>query len=1740
MSSSRPWFFSESLRAKLARDILDALGAGRITAQQSRWLESLFVEPDTATASAAPRVDQLLPGDAVLKNAELADALLISDATATAPDIYLSTALYGLERFDDRRQLIAGLAARFALQASDLSQLEYQRIDGDPFEYLTLAIIDQQIRQLERLAASLERLPALRQAVGQALQQNINAQMPGTPIDVFTHLAQIKTVDNATQAGTPVASVTLVEMAMCAWVSQVLPAGMRYQWLDSDGRELTAAQAGPWQQAVAGVASGLTVAYEGLLKDYWDAPAGGGMTQRDLACQVVTERFRQHLLQSWHESMLDAAEFSALKSLLQPGAAWAGALQVSRLSIQLGSQGPISLAGLFLIAFTSGQLPDLLLYSVEKGLRRFADLDAVAGYFAGIDGRTQLSNHASSSDHPLLRVHGALHVRLEQVATTPFSNLVESLIGLQKRNLAEVLKRTFTSPAQATLTVNEALDISPLIDLRLSVANDAVRWGDALTRSERKWSAFSSPSRIPALRIKDGQDADDMAALPWVLYLNDAWSRVNSLCDVRPSLAGCAQKVLSRYFSVIQDDAVDAGRLWFRDDNDSVVSLSVLLVEQLSGHRTVPMAPDQEVFLDPVDAVDPHSLPWLTPGLLNQVMSRAQQDMVQEYSRQILVFQGEDLRVSESRVIPADASRQLREGLFRLELNMQRNHGSSVGNHGLQMLQQVLDRPLFGLRGVYGLEATEVFVPAVIYDSRQPPAQLTNVLVLQQPLNGDGKPLLWSTVLGLQEFDSISELQLELNTRLAFPGSRERWLQLVALPDREKLRGFLKQGDTQRLVVNLLRVEENIFARLARDELAKQCQSLASVYRTALSWRVDAQLFEHMMTAVALDASARNQIERLSTELEMTLLEGGMPAWLQRASIYDLVLFRQLLVRFRQLYTARQTIPAALHLEEYAAAQLKQRLERDFPDTPLDPDLISITLTRYTVAPGGLGDIPSSIPAATSVISESLTGYAINRFSRFQDASLSVSASDATLLPETLDAAYVRDLVRSLDIGAGYARYLTDLFSETAPDYADRRNQFIAQAPAALLLTALSMKLQGALSPTGYNCVENVLSMPDGIARLPINGQHLEFSPLALVCAPGYAPDLVTGAFLITPTERTQGPWILYVPGDADFLFKEYAGQDELLSDLCTSDKLQARVLERLDPTVRFVYERGGFLQPHLSWATGGFTDLSVAHPGPVQLSIKPLKDNVLHAVFRASLQVLLMRAGKHSVTTAQDDSAGSRFLLLQGVEQLLMFLPGRFGGLVGLWQAQDLLQTSLDSAADDHWARAIAEFAAALALLIASRQQLEEKTPSQPTLSSEPDDQRVLRWHDPQLQVDLNARLQEFEVHDVSLNDLQKDPALNIFTNSISRKQYAAVLGRVYQVKGRSDGWCVIKGGKEGPRIRLDADKHWAVDTELGKRRDGGALTRLRSAQTDINVDDILLVEARGIPEIQRLYPQKAAQIAEAHDQARQYLENALNNLTIDTPQGALDPRTARIITDFFGVASLGNVSVIPIKQVFADIYRLLMDPALSPYSSERYVVGTNKQGYESHTAFTFANDPLQRIFLCEKYFLAPYVRLKSWHMHQGSFNIGAHFRATILIHELSHVADGTHDLAYVESSAPYVDLLEDIGEYRARLKREHQRAQNSFSHRTPRDQLFKVEEDGNWRDLRFGDGDAKSAILRMTGKDSLEGARDSFLHDTRIRSKLILSNADSVALLATLLGRERFLPPAQPAPIPVRETEV
>lgn len=172
---------------------------------------------------------------------------------------------------------------------------------------------------------------------------------------------------------------------------------------------------------------------------------------------------------------------------------------------------------------------------------------------------------------------------------------------------------------------------------------------------------------------------------------------------------------------------------------------------------------------------------------------------------------------------------------------------------------------------------------------------------------------------------------------------------------------------------------------------------------------------------------------------------------------------------------------------------------------------------------------------------------------------------------------------------------------------------------------------------------------------------------------------------------------------------------------------------------------------------------------------------------------------------------------------------------------------------------------------------------------------------------------------------------------------------------------------------------------------------------------------------------------------------------------------------------------------------------------------------------------DPAKRIFFTEMFFDLP-SRIR---YHHGRllepFDLPAHLRAATLLHELSHQVHDTEDIAYVEPGAPYRDLINPTDPLDPAFKDELIDLQdNRLSITTPRLRLFQRPIQGAWQSLDVIDPAAAARVLAETGSHSLDEARDVFYADADKRAAVILANADSVALLVMLLGREPFTLPA------------
>ena len=1731
--ASTHYFSSQALRAHYVADLHHALAVARIDSPQHQWLGRLADPAQPAQILAVPRVDRLVTDNGAVPVAELAGALLLSGYRSGANSVFLHTQLNGLEKFASREHLVQVLNARFRLPHGPAPAWEYELIEGDPFEQRMRSIIRQHGQSLEVFAAHLMLLPSLHVAVGCALQDDLERALPDTAPNVFSHLLQIVQVAELSGVAAPpvvLGTQSLAEAAMDEYVGKPVDPAVSRRFLDATGRVLTSHEAQPFVYALTQARGATKDCFEGLLENFWLSPMTGGGTRRDLGARLLADSFRHHLLNSVQAAGISSEEWVHLRRL-HPDSGTDGSAEqpaTARLSVSVAGAQPVKLAGVILIDLTTADLSGLLLFSARHGLRRFAGMRQVIEHLTSTAGRAEMLQCASLNDQALLGAQGKLQLRLDPIERLLFSDAMDSIIAWQKRNLAHAIDLPCNQASRVAVVIDDALDIRHLLNRGLVASVGAGRWSDEPVVAGRE----CQQAAVHANSLEADAIGGAVALDSWQNYLNAVAQQIDRTSALYPGAADCARHVLNCYLSIFTPLQLDARSLWLKPIGADPVNLLNLLLEKVTGHFPGQLLDDCQVFSAAAEAAEHHQQTTLPASMLGQILDLAATGFRQALTWQARHARNDRLRELNTRLLPSQMGSRMRGNLLRLALRVEKRFGN-LNARSLGMFEQVLDRPAFSLRTHCGDAIAEVYALHVGYHPGGRTAVMTNAFVLRQPLDAVGKLLLCVPIIGLQEYQTRSDLEALIQQKLADPVTRPQWLDCFSSPAKERIQARLQQSLP--ITVGLERIDEHFIEHLQDAELDRQIKEVEAACDDAVRWRADAALTGGLISAANTSDQLRGLKDSLAYAVEVSLFTAILPHWINDASVEDLLTLSTLLVSAYVVQGADQDfmfdIPS---LETHAYELISARLEKDFAGVSLDPNRILVSLTRYLSAPSPLGEIPSSVPAATQVRTQTLTYFAINRFGGEQNATLSVALEDGYSASPIPDAAYVRDLVSDLDVGASYQALLREKLSVHDPAYHRRVRLFGVCMPPLLILAAFELKLQKVFSEGALGFVRAIVEMPDGLARLPVEGRQVVLSPLQLVAEAGGAPDVVTGFYVIT---APGGPWVLYSVLVDHVQFSEYADEAALMAAIQHSSDLQALILGRLDPQARQVYDNGGFLEPHLPWSTEAFMDVPIFPPAPPRILLQPARGNALNFLFEGMKAVLMLTAQQASVTTAQYNQQAYRFLMTLGSEQTLALLPGRLGQLVGAWQSESWLKASADDLTGHHWGKALSEFSTALALLISARQHrkgteeqaIEEPVVKEPVVQTPASSVVDFSWGNHRLTPELRNRLRRLEADSISLSELTKDELFNVYRSRNTANEYAAVDGKVYQIRFSVGGYRIVKDLMLGPWLRIDKDRNWTLDLAGGLKGGGGVLSRIEVLTLDDQLNEVLIVEARGLPEIRRLFPDRARRIAEAHLGVRNLLQTARSNLLPKFATGDIPAATRHIIADFFSVTAPSERLIALIILKITELQEVLLDQSLSPFSSERFVVGTNKQGHQDATAFTYSADVHKRIFLTERYFRGKTYRLKPPPSGQNGFNVQAHFRATTLLHELSHIANDSHDIAYVEASAPYLDLIYDIGDYyQSAKKRFEGYQQRCLSFDTPREELFKdTTSDEFPRDLKTSDGDAKLTILRITGKKTLEDARDVFYADADKRSDIILSNADSITLLVTLLGRERFNPP-------------
>lgn len=1728
--SAAPYFSEKALRSRFAEDIDEAYNAGILSSLTRQWLRAL-VESAQST-EIAPEVHRLLIRDRMPASAELASAFFIRGSASTNGPVYLSTVMSGIKQYATVDVLLNALQKQFPEVAENRQEIEVERLSGDPFLQRMQLILEHQVAHLEGLAENVHGLPTLQRAVGQTLQAEVTRLEAPSSVDVFTRLVQvvqIRSTDNREPISSVLRTQTLAETAYQLYVDQPLEAGLNWQFLDDRGAVLDQPRSANYLKALGDVDLQLSATYERLLADYWASDQSNWRTMRQAGADALADAFRHDLLKMRADGNLERLEYGRLRQLLaQPDVTdKMDGLKAERISVSITGHPAIRLSGLMLLECTHPGCTNLYLFSSAHGLVRIKDRHHLSTFLTDANTRHVLLTHASLAEQLRLgALSGALTLTFQEIGQSVFDTLMADVIDLQTRNLRYALNLPGASYSQSPVRVDDALDIRTLLDHRL-LEGGSWRWNGERIDFRRRWGAVDLVSR----------QSDDMRSSyeTWAEQVDSFDRLLDRTASLHEGADAFVCDQLNRYLAVIGERRLEAQSLWVGPGGSSMTRLSSFVLECITGAKALNI---------PGEWVVQREAGWqyllvseLSASLLAHVVQRVVEQFPTRYAARVRDFYKTSWRHGNSETSPAAIHGRIYEQALRLEIAIERSL-KRIDPSALDLLEGALDRPVAALQRSRGQDRVRSSTVALRFGPDQKAVALRNAFVLSDS-DTPGRLLMWVAGLGIGHFDSLSDLEAKLRDRMTGVDSGESVFALISEADRAYLDTYLETAATPAIQVVLTDIHGHLVEALQNQETERQVLSVQDAIVDAAAWHLNSDDFTSMLNICERDHFNRRMVAMLRRTIWSIVGTVQVPDWIRKASLHDQ---DRLLVAMHRFYLSCGLKESWLFnipmLQLYSRQRLVERLKIDFADLQVNPDTIDVTLTRYAAAPAAIGSLPQMVPAASSSVTENLSDYAFNRFYATQQGVLSVAMADGSALDPRLTPGYIRQMVSELNIAHDYLALLGKAFDEGDPDHERRRQLFYEQMPAMDILRALMLRVQGQLSEEAYRLIGSVLVMPDGLARLTIKGQYATISPLRLKPdRSGWGAADVLGTYVIAPRDQNTGPWVLYALF-ADFVFKEYPDKEALLKDIRTSSTLQNYLLERLDDDKRKIYDHGGFEEPHLPFSVESDFDLPVFAPR-LTLDVTPEQGNALEMLFREAQACYLWSTRKVVTTNEQEQRSSSRYLLELGAEQILAFLPGRLGMLVGIWQSGSLLNASAASAGEREWGKAFAELSAAIATLVAARHPAGKEPRARDAAAgkegeitenfwdlesnsdlADPD----FSWRNGHMTPELRERLRAFEAHNVALNTLVKDEASSTYRNK--DQVYAAIGGSVYRIEQGEDHWFIVSDGRRGPQVRLGENQKWELD--FGRLRGGGGVSsRLNAASVDREAENTLGIVARGMEQIRLRSASRAVAIEQGHSQALFYLQNCMDNLTENPTTKAIHPRAQDIINRFFSHQIPDAGLYASVRQAVVKLYRNLMDPSLSPRDSQRFVFGWNLPGHEPVNAFTFQKDAQKRIFLTERFFRDPTDRLKTRAVRLGSFDNGAHYRATVLIHELTHLVLGTEDFAYLEAEAPYIDLLEDTMPHLLKRKDDLQRRrQHGLSYDTDRSKLFKQVEDDTWHDWKEEEGSAKKAILRLTNASDLDQAREVFYSDQKRRTDVMMHNADSVALLVTLLGRERFNP--------------
>ncbi|MDB5996027.1 MAG: hypothetical protein JWP42_3163 [Pseudomonas sp.] len=1017
---------------------------------------------------------------------------------------------------------------------------------------------------------------------------------------------------------------------------------------------------------------------------------------------------------------------------------------------------------------------------------------------------------------------------------------------------------------------------------------------------------------------------------------------------------------------------------------------------------------------------------------------------------------------------------------LRSELKL-RTADRTLGTTEQAIIRTVLDGPVKLKRVILNGFLPDVFSLALNAGDSKALLKLASCFVITErgglDLNLSGKAILWTAASGFEPFLTLGTLRTELERRLQDVDERSGLLENLGRGDRSTRHAYT--------LAPLQRVNEHFI-----DELVKPFAQLDTSHVTpALATTVPVSTLTRLLDLAALRAPETG-LHRAKNIADSLTFEQKLPTWLAKAPIKDQMLHAELLQQYLNNVSNDQDYLTGIRsLARTAHLQLDKQLKAD--GFNLDPDKVRIISRRMS-----------------ETNTQTLTQFALNHLLDLDNIRFQLESLDTTVIPDGVDESYIRDLVKNLNLGQHQQKTLSAAFATTDTQATHRWKRFAAQLPWQLMFHAHTEKLQERLSETAFDLVRQIMHMPDATARAAIDGADAIIRPLELAGLKKDQTLQVPGMYLIGKKSGAAGSQILIAPYSPKHGVKAYEDESRLLTELKSQGGLRDWVLKRLTAPDRALCK----------------TQLTSTND-KITLASSPVSGNLFKTLFDDNAALLARLLGCQSDENAQDEWATIKQVLGEDLNQAYTFFTGKLAYPVTVWRSYLDFKHSADALQSHQWGAAIKGFLSGLAQLAALRQSLQAKPTSSSTVDEptpETTDSRF-KWQDVDITAPERTSLKRHEAIDIDLGALTLDAAEGLYTDPASKKSYGAVEGNVYPVEKQGARWRIVGDKPTGRYIRRNVAKQWVMDPEIEPKF--GLLKRLDAAYS---VWSGMNVEADGMAEIRTLFPVKHRLIEQALDQATNYVWTAVRNLQVlKTPGGPITP-VHRLIMDFIDVPSVLPAHVASLEKVVNEIFSALLDPTLRKPKSRRFATGKVLEQGSSTFGFIVPSDEKRVIYLAEKFFFPNFDHYRNY-LTDASFPIREHARAAILIHEISHIACNTEDIAYMDSGRPFYDLIESNTSRAQSLKKALTDIQRkALSSLTPLPELFTIfnPDTGLWEDLGETTNDqtdrARAHVLKLSGEKTLADARRRFKQDAKTRLAVQLGNADSVTWLITRLGRE------------------